>query len=130
MRYLLCLVAGALFGALLALTAASALQRRNAWPRALMTVMQHELGAAREAARGDRCTAPQARSALAHLSLLAGDVEGALLAPGTSDRVFSQYAGELGQRVTAAAAAADCKTQAAALTEVSDACDACHRDYR
>lgn len=130
MRYLLCLLGGALFGALLAMTAASALQRRNAWPRALMTLLHHELGAAREAARADRCATPEARSALAHLSLLAADVEGALLAPGTSDRVFSQYAGDLRQRVATAAAATDCKAQSAALTEVSNACDACHRDYR
>ena len=42
MRYLVCLVVGVLIGALCAMTVASVLGARNAWPRAVMTVMQHE----------------------------------------------------------------------------------------
>ncbi|HEY0181039.1 MAG TPA: hypothetical protein VGC30_15595 [Dokdonella sp.] len=130
MRYLLCLAGGILLGAILAMTAANALQRRNAWPRAIMTVMQHELGRAREAARTPRCADADARSALAHLALLAEDPERALLAPGAKDRVFAQYAADLREAIAGAQAAPDCASRAAALTEVANACDACHRDYR
>lgn len=130
MRYLLCLVGGALLGALLALTAASTLQRRNAWPRAIMNVMQHELGLAREAARQGRCAEAPLRGAQAHLALLSDDLERALLDHGAKDRVFSKYAQDLHSAVAAWDASADCPRQAAALGEVAQACDACHRDYR
>jgi hypothetical protein len=130
MRYLICLIGGVLLGAMIALTVANALQRRNAWPRAVMTVMQHELGSARDAARAGQCTASEARTSTAHLALLGQDLERALLAPGASDRVFTQYANDLRDAVAKAQAATDCPQQTAALTDVSNACDACHRDYR
>lgn len=130
MRYLLCLAGGLLAGALLALTAANALQRRNAWPRAIMNVMQHELGDAREAARLGRCAEPSMRPARAHLALLSDDLERALLEPGAKDRVFGKYAQDLRGAVAAWDPAAECDHQGAALTEVANACDACHRDYR
>lgn len=130
MRYLLCLLGGALLGAMLALTAASTLQRRNAWPRAVMNVMQHELGEAREMARMGRCDESSARRAQAHLALLAGDLERALLEPGAKDRVFDKYAKDLRDATAAWDVATECPRQAAALTEIANACDACHRDYR
>ena len=130
MRYLLCLIGGALIGALLALTAANSLQRRNAWPRAIMHVMQHELGQSRENARQGRCTDPSMRTAQAHLTLLSGDLERALLDPGAKDRVFGKYAQDLRNAVAAWDVNADCPHQAARLGEIDQACDACHRDYR
>lgn len=130
MRYLFCLLGGALFGAILALTAASTLQRRNAWPRAIMSVLQHELGLARENARLGRCTDASMSVARAHLTLLSGDLERALLDPGAKDRVFSKYAQDLRAAITAWDTNADCPSQAARLGEIAQACDACHRDYR
>ncbi|HEY0229617.1 MAG TPA: hypothetical protein VGC55_00075 [Dokdonella sp.] len=130
MRYLICLIGGVLLGALIALTAANALQRRNAWPRAVMNVMQHELGSARDAARLGQCATPAANASTAHLALLGQDLEPALLAAGASDRVFTQYADDLRKAVAKAQSAPDCPQRSAALTDVSNACDACHRDYR
>lgn len=130
MRYLLCVIGGLLIGAMVALTFANAMQRRNAWPRALMTVMQHELGAAREAARANPCNAPVFRSASEHLSLLSADIEPAMLEPGSADRVFSQYAGDLHTAIGKMQAADSCAAQAEAATLAKQACDACHRDYR
>lgn len=130
MRYLLCLVGGVLIGALLALTAAGTLQRRNAWPRAIMNVMQHELGQARETLRLGRCTDASLRVSHSHLALLSDDLERALLDSGARDRVLEKYAQDLRGTVAAWDPGADCARQAATLTEVSQACDACHRDYR
>ena len=131
MRYLVVLIAGLLLGALVSITIANVMAQRNAYPRALMTVMQHELGRARDAVRQDRCAIADADSAAARLSLVAGDVEPALLAPGAHDRVFSQYASDLRSAVASfAGAGADCVARRQALTKVSDACDACHRDYK
>ena len=131
MRYLVCLVAGLILGTLIALTAANIMGQRNAWPRAVMTVMQHELGRARDAVRQDRCTIEDADAAAAHLKLLASDIEPALLAPGAHDRVFSQYASDLREAVSAfSQAGSDCVARRAAVTKVANACDACHRDYK
>jgi hypothetical protein len=130
MRYLVCLAGGALLGALLAITIANILNERNAWPRALMTVMQHELGRARDLVHDNHCTAPDAASAVAHLDLMASDIESAVLAPGTHDRVFSQYASDLRSAISAFAAASDCPARREALAKISNACDACHRDYK
>lgn len=130
MRYLLCLVGGALFGALLAMTAAGALQRRHAWPRAIMVVMQHELGEARENARRDRCPEATMRDARTHLAVLSNDLERALLAGDAKDRVFGKYAQDLRASVAAWNPAATCPLQAESLSRIAQDCDACHRDYR
>ena len=60
MRYLVCLIGGALLGALFAVMLTNILARRHAYPKALMTVMQHELGRAHDLVRGERCMTPEA----------------------------------------------------------------------
>jgi len=130
MRFLVCLVVGAVVGGLFAMTLANALQRRNAWPRALMNVMQHELGDARSAVKGGTCASPALLQASAHLRLLAEDLEPALLAPGNKDRVLGQYAADFRKLVSAWNPAMQCPQQAEALTAIANACEACHRDYR
>lgn len=130
MRYLVCLIGGALLGALVAVTIANVLGQRNAYPRALMNVMQHDLGRARDLVQAGHCTTPDANATAGHLELIAADVEPALLAPGAHDRVFSQYASDLRDAVAAFAAAQDCPARSAAVTRIGHACDACHRDYK
>lgn len=130
MRYLICLVVGVLAGAIVAGMYASAMQRRNAWPRALMNVMQHELGVARSAARDGTCTMPAQRRSADHLRLVADDLDAALLAPGAKDRVLSQYITDLRNALGAWDASQPCPRQAQALTTLANACEACHRDYR
>ena len=127
MRYLVCLFIGLVIGALCATTAASILGQRNPYPRALMRVMQHELGDAREAARTRACTDNPRR--LATLDVLAGDIATAIPHGDPPDRVFGTYVDDLRKHL-ATARAGDCATQGPALTEVANACDACHRDYR
>jgi hypothetical protein len=130
MRYLLCLIVGLLAGAIIAGSAGQALSRRHAWPRAVMTVMQHELGTARSAAHAGPCSEPAMTKSAAHLRLLTTDLEAALLAPGDKDRVLSQYASEMRAAVAKWDTGVSCDRQSQALTEISNACDACHRDYR
>jgi hypothetical protein len=79
---------------------------------------------------GRQCASPVVRSASAHLQLLASDIEPALLAPGTKDRVFGQYASDLRDALRKWDVGADCAHQSEALTVVANACEACHRDYR
>ena len=130
MRYLICLIAGLVIGAMVTSTFVNATAQREAWPRGIMNVMQHELAAARSAARTPQCAVPTLQTASTHLQLLAGDIEPALLAPGTKDRVFSQYASDLRGALAKWNTRADCASQGAALTSVANACEACHRDYR
>ncbi|HEX5123844.1 MAG TPA: hypothetical protein VFV97_11410 [Rhodanobacteraceae bacterium] len=130
MRYLICLIGGALLGALVAVTIANVLGQRNAYPRALMNVMQHDLGRVRDLVHDNQCTTPDANATAAHLKLIAADVEPALLAPGAHDRVFSQYASDLRDAVAAFVEAADCPARSQTLTRIGHACDACHRDYK
>jgi hypothetical protein len=130
MRYLFCLVGGALLGALLALTAASTLQRRNAWPRAVMTVMQHELGQSRETLRLGRCADASMAISRSRLTAMSEGLESALLERGAKDRVLEKYAQDLREAVAAWDPQAPCARQADALGVVSQTCDACHRDYR
>ncbi len=130
MRYLVCLIVGALIGTLLTMSVVGALQRHNVWPRALMNVMQHELRDARDAVQRPDCSATVLHPARTRLQLLADDVERAALAPGVKDRVFSQYANDLRERLAQWDTDAACARQSAALTTVANACDSCHRDYR
>jgi cytochrome c556 len=130
MRYLLCLLIGLLAGAVLASTAASALQRRNAVPRALMTLMQHDLAAARGATHSAGCTVDELPETRASLQYLAGELERTVLAPGARDRVFVQYADDLRATISRWDPEGACTAQAQALVDVGNACKACHRDYR
>ncbi|HEY6544043.1 MAG TPA: hypothetical protein VIZ64_04035 [Dokdonella sp.] len=130
MRYLLCLLLGALVGALLASTAASALQRRNEVPRALMTLMKHDFAAARNGARASDCSVPSLAAARTRLDRSAADIEHRVLAPAAKDRVFAQYAADLRGAIARWDASSACALQVQALTDIGHACDACHRDYR
>lgn len=130
MRYLVCLFGGALIGALVALTVANILRQRDAWPSAIMNVMQHQVGQLRDLAHGGHCTGPEVTAAMVHLELMASDIEPALLAPGARDPVFSLYADDLRKKLAAFNAATECQARSAALTDISNACEACHRDYK
>lgn len=130
LRYAICIVVGLVIGFLLATMLANALQQRSAWPRGLMRVMQHDFSASRNAARGTQCTTPQMAEAAARLRIVGGQLGPALMPAGDNDRVLAQYV----QRFHDAAAKwdtnADCPAQAAALSAIGEACEACHRDYR
>ena len=127
MRYLVCLIVGLLVGAMGAMTAANILARRNPYPKALMTVMKHELDSATVAAAAQACQGDS--RALDKLGLLAGDITTAMPDDGPPDRVFHQYVGDL-QKSIDGAGKSDCPQRAHALTDLKNACDACHRDYR
>lgn len=127
MRYLVCLVLGLMIGAIAATTAANILSRRNAYPKALMGVMHHELETARKAAQQTPCA--EDGHAMTKLALLANDIEEAMPGNGTPDRVFDLYTRKLGEAVDTAATA-ECAQRSAALSAVDNACDDCHRDYR
>ena len=130
MRYLVVLVVGLVCGALLATIGLNALQRKHAWPRALMTTMRHVVADTRAAMKQQPCNTELLARSREHLRLLGHHVEPAVLGPDASDRVFSQYSRDFGTALDAWDASAACPQQAEALQRVGQACDGCHRDYR
>jgi hypothetical protein len=130
MRYLVTLIGGALLGALAALTISSLLHPRDPWPRAVMGVMQHALGSARSEVNAGRCDDPAVDAASKRLALMASDIEPALMPPDAHDRVFTKYADDLRAKIAALDAARGCPARRAAVTDLANACEACHRDYK
>jgi hypothetical protein len=91
-----------------------------------MNVMQHDLGALRDAARTNRCDAGT-QSALDRLHGLAGGIEAAVYAAEPPDPPFAEYA----QRLRAAIPPAlECKDLPQSVDRIGGACDTCHRQYR
>lgn len=125
------MLAGILFGALLTVMASRVIEsRQDPWPDAVMTVMSHEFKTVRAASKSGECTSPASGAALRLMGLLGNDVEPALM-PTLNDRVFTQYATDLRSAISkASAAGSDCKQFTASVSEIGQACDACHRDYK
>lgn len=127
MRYFACILIGLLVGSIGAVMAQKAFGNRNPYPDALMQVMAHEMKQADEASKHPECADPN--HAFDKLDLLAADIPVAMPGDGEPDRVFDQYVADL-RRATAAAKASPCAQRKDALTEIGNACKACHRDYR
>lgn len=125
------MLAGILFGALLTVMATRTIEsRRDPWPDAVMTVISHEFKTVRSASKQGDCTSAASGVALQKMDLLAADIEAALM-PTADDRVFRQYASDLQTAISkAAATGSDCKLHDAAVSDIKQACDACHRDYK
>ncbi len=125
------MLAGILFGALLTVMANRVIESRtDPWPDAVMAVMSHEFKTVRAASKNSECTSPASVKSLQQMSLLAVDVEPALM-PTPDDRVFRQYASDLRDAIKKTSSAnGDCKVFTASVSEIGQACDACHRDYK
>jgi hypothetical protein len=126
MRQAILFVLGLAIGAIAAANIVSTLRQRDAYPRSLMNVMQHDTGLLRDAARANRCDIAT-QGALERLQGLAGDIETAVYGTEPPDPPFSEYA----QRLRAAIPPSlECNRLPQTLDRVGAACDACHRQYR
>jgi hypothetical protein len=122
-------VLGLAVGVIATANIGSVLRQRDAYPRGLMQVMQHDMGVLRDAARRNRCDAGTDASLLQLRSLATG-IESAVYGNDPSnppDPPFAEYAKRLRTKLPAQV---DCKTLTPALESVGQACDACHREYR
>ena len=126
MRQALLFLLGLALGAIAAANIVGALRQRDAYPRGLMNVMQHDLGTLREDVRTNRCNAGT-QTALDRLRGLAGSIETAVYVAEPPDPPFAEYA----QRLRAAIPPAlECKNLTHEVDRLGSACDACHRQYR
>ncbi|HZW50865.1 MAG TPA: hypothetical protein VFF05_03325 [Rudaea sp.] len=126
MRQAILFVLGLAVGAIAAANIVSTLRQRDAYPRGLMNVMQHDTGVLHDAARADRCDAAT-QGALERLHGLAGEIETAVYGAEPPDPPFAEYAQRLR---TAIPSSLECKSLPQALDRVGAACDDCHRQYR
>jgi len=132
MRLVLLLLAGALVGALVAFSAANTLNQRHAWPRGVMSVMQHHYAALRSTRQRDRCDAASTAPHWRTLAAIGEDIEPAYGSTGTVEPDFKRQA-QAFVAATAQFAAEpprDCAALDQALPKLKEACDGCHRDYR
>lgn len=129
MRQLLIALASLLVGALLAFSAANSLQRRDAWPRGVMYVMQHHFGELRRLQRAQYCAPAGSGSHFLRLAQTGADISpsNAEEKPDFHERAERFVA--LGAGL-AAQPPADCPALDRALQQVDAACADCHRDYR
>jgi len=130
MRYLFCLSLGLMLGAIVSLMGMRTLQQRNAYPRSLMVMMQYELHHARDAARLTPCNSESVATAVSNLRLLAMRIESAFPTQANNDKIFSRYTQDLLAELGAIDHSSSCSSQVDTLTQISNACEACHRDYR
>ncbi|KQQ84366.1 hypothetical protein ASF73_14910 [Xanthomonas sp. Leaf131] len=130
-RYAFMLILGLLIGLVCSVMVARALQaRRNPVPDSLMQVMAYQLRALQPGA-GAICKPAQQQARLQSLRLLADELEPAFTDIG-EDRRFGEHAQALRAALDQAQRTPlrDCAAIAAVKTQLSDACDACHRDFR
>jgi cytochrome c556 len=129
MRALLLLILGLVVGAMGATFAVNALRQRDAYPRAVMTVMQQHAGALHARLRARQC---DAATSAAHLGRMQAISEEIMPAFPDMDPPFKDGVDKLQRALASAASAApvDCPALQQALKPVDEACKSCHQQYR
>ncbi|AEQ97108.1 cytochrome c [Xanthomonas oryzae pv. oryzicola] len=130
-RYAFMLVLGVLIGLVATVMVANALQaRRDPVPDSVMQVMAYQLRALRPDT-GAACTPAQQQRRLQSLRLLADEAEPAFPEIG-EDRRFGEHAQALRAALDQAQGVilTDCSQLGQLHARISDACEACHRDFR
>lgn len=131
MRNLLLLTLGIALGAVAAAVVLNALNRRDAYARGVMQVLQQHVGILRTQLRTNACGRADTAADKALLGALTEEVERSVYADSIPEPPFREYAQHLRDAVAELPTAiTDCTVLAPAVTKIGNACDACHRQYR
>ena len=131
MRILLVLALGVALGVLASSAVLNALNRRDAYARGVMELLQHQVAALRNRVRTNTCTGSGLQREKLLLAELTEDIEPSIFADATPDPPFREYAQHLREAVAELPAeAAGCTALAPVVTKIGNACDACHHQYR
>ncbi len=132
MRSVLLLILGLVIGAVGAFKVSNVLHMRDAYPRGVMSVMQHHLGTLGQSLRQGTCPAADSQLHLERLKAMQGDILPAFAGDVGSKPDFRQHARKLEAAVDAALAAApaDCPALDKAVSRIGGACKSCHQTYR
>jgi cytochrome c556 len=132
MRYLLLALLALVIGAVLGGMAVNALNKRSAYPKAVMTLLQSNSMALRRAAESGSCAAETVAPHLGRLYAVGGEIEAAFLAAEVEEPRFRQLSQEFRDAVRERIDAnpADCEALSQARSAIGEACKACHQVYR
>jgi cytochrome c556 len=131
MRSLVLLLIGLVVGALCTTALVNALNRKSAYPRAVMTIMGQQMRALDNSVKQSRCASTDLTPRLQILRFVANDIEPAF-ADMKDEAQFGRYASDLRAAADAGLMTppASCASAAAAISRLDKACDSCHRDYK
>jgi hypothetical protein len=132
MRSVLLLILGLVVGALGAAKVSNVMHMRDAYPRGVMSVMQHHLGTLAQSVREGKCPAPATQMHLMRLKAMQPDILPAFAGNVGSKPDFRKHAHKLEAAVDAALAAAptDCQALGKAVSQIGGSCKSCHDAYR
>ncbi|KGI78450.1 cytochrome c [Oleiagrimonas soli] len=132
MRSVLLLILGLVVGALAAFKVSNVLHMRDAYPRGVMSVMQHHLGTLAQAARQGTCPADATQLHLQRLQAIQGDIVPAFAKDVGAKPDFRDHARKLEDAIAAALQSppADCPALQKALSNIGGTCKSCHEVYR
>ncbi|MDE2178695.1 MAG: hypothetical protein KGJ50_10390 [Xanthomonadaceae bacterium] len=131
MRSLILLVLGIAIGAIAALQVSTAWRQRDAYPRGVMAVMQHHLGALHQAVVAKQCPLAQSALHLDWLQRMAGTIPDALPQYG-HDAHFQDFVHRLQGEIrrTQSPLPGTCGALEPRIRAIGGACEACHAEYR
>ena len=131
MRALILLVLGLAIGAIAAFQVGSVWRQRDAYPRGVMAVMQHHLGALHQEIVSNQCPLAQSALHLDWIQRMAGAIPDALPQYG-HDAHFQNFVQRLRGEIHATEnpLPAECKTLEPRIRAIGGACEACHAEYR
>lgn len=129
MRNLILLLLGIAVGAAGAASIVDAMNKRDAYARGVMNVMQHHLGSLRDGVRRGQC-GDQTAADLERLRTLASEIDSAVYPDDIPDAPFREYSGKLRDILQQTPDRADCPTLKTFAEKIGATCDECHRQYR
>ncbi|GAB3041727.1 hypothetical protein GCM10027285_29180 [Oleiagrimonas citrea] len=105
---------------------------RDAYPRGVMNVMKHHLGALGQAVRQGKCPADATQLHLRRLASIQADIVPAFANDVGAKPDFQAHAKKLDDAIEQAlqAAPADCPTLQKAVSNIGGTCKSCHEAYR
>lgn len=133
MRALLLIILGLVVGGVAATMLGNVLRMRDAYPRAVMVIMQHHMARLRAAVDHGTCPADLARSHLGRIAAVDAEIVPAFAGPdGGIQKRFRHYAEQLQGAVQATLHQVPdgCGALAVAVKHIADRCSDCHRQYR
>lgn len=118
---------GALMGAMVAMPLANNARLHQAYPRAIMNLMQRDYDRLADAVAQGRCELA-ANSRLTRLHSLAADSPEAFKAQDDADFVAANQ--KLMDALDASSSSENCRAAAEHLDKIDRQCESCHSDYR
>lgn len=132
MRSILLLILGLVVGALGAAKVTNMLNMRDAYPRGVMSVMEHHLGTLAHSMRQGKCPADATQMHLERLKAMQPEILQAFAGNLATKPDFRKHKQKLTDAIDTALAAApaDCPALQKQVSQIGGTCKSCHEVYR